>query len=153
MPSYFVNLLPEGSVLRSLARRAKVAESDLVGLLSTLGEDAVGDVTLGGGGLLGLSPIYDRLCTLVYGDQTLALSLDGQDEEITRKDLVALAMALAMALAEAFEIRREPVLRRLGAMLALARPWLERIGEVGFDASLTERLRSILVERHAALLG
>ena len=93
--------------------------------------------------LWGLSPVYDMLCTLVYGDQAPALTLNGQDEELTRADFVALA--------DTFGIRREPVLRRLDAMLAKALPWLDRLGEIGFDALLTERLDRALRERHAAL--
>lgn len=97
------------------------------------------------GDLWGLSPAYDMLCTLVYGDQCLALKLNGNDEELTRSDFVALTRT--------FGIREEPVLRRLDRVLAKARPWLDRLGEIGFDPLLTERLRAALLERHAALSG
>ncbi|RYG40417.1 type II toxin-antitoxin system HipA family toxin, partial [bacterium] len=97
------------------------------------------------GDLWGLSPIYDMLCTLVYGDGAPALTLNGQDEELTRADFVALT--------QTFGIREAPVLRRLDLMLAKARPWLDRLGEIGFDPLLTGRLRGALVERHAALAG
>ena len=95
--------------------------------------------------LWGLSPVYDMLSTLVYGDQVLALKLNGNDEELTRADFVALTRI--------FGIREEPVLRRLDLMLDKARPWLDRLGEIGFDPLLTERLRGALLERHAALVG
>ena len=94
---------------------------------------------------LGLSPVYDMLCTLVYGDQAPALTLNGQDEDLSRADFLALA--------QGFGIQEAPVLRRLDAMLLKARPWLDRLGEIGFDSLLTERLRGALVERHAALTG
>ncbi|RYG25676.1 type II toxin-antitoxin system HipA family toxin [bacterium] len=97
----------------------------------------------GKGNLMGLSPIYDMLCTLVYGDQSLALKLNGNDEELTRADFIALA--------DTFGIRREPVLRRLDLMLDKARPWLDRLDEIGFEPLLTGRLRGALLERHAAL--
>ncbi len=97
------------------------------------------------GDLWGLSPAYDMLSTLVYGDQVLALKLNGNDEELTRMDFVALTRT--------FGIREEPVLRRLDLMLAKARPWLDRLGEIGFDPLLTERLTGALLERHAALAG
>ena len=97
-------------------------------------------------GIWTLSPLYDMLSTLAHdGLQPLALMLNGKDEELTRVDFVALA--------DTFGIRREPVLRRLDAMLAKARPWLDRLGEIGFDPTLTERLRVALSERHAALAG
>jgi serine/threonine-protein kinase HipA len=99
----------------------------------------------GQAGLWGLSPIYDMLCTLVYGDQSLALKLNGNDEELTRADFIALT--------QSFGIRQEPVLRRLDVMLSKARPWLERLPEIGFEPLLTERLRRALLERHAALTG
>lgn len=95
------------------------------------------------GDLWGLSPVYDMLCTLVYGDQAPALTLNGKDEELNRADFVALT--------DAFGIRREPVLRRLDLMLAKALPWLDRLGEIGFEPVLTERLTGALWERHAAL--
>ncbi len=97
------------------------------------------------GDLWGLSPVYDMLCTLVYGDQTFALTLNDKDEELTRADFVALA--------ETFGIREAPVLRRLDEMLAKARPWLGRLAQIGFDSLLTERLERALLERHAALTG
>ena len=79
------------------------------------------------------------------GLQPLAPSLNGKDEDLTRADFVALT--------EAFGIRREPVLRRLDLMLAKARPWLDRLEEIGLDPTLAERLRRAILERHAALSG
>ncbi len=96
-------------------------------------------------GLWGLSPVYDMLSTIVYGDGVLALTLNGKDEELTRADFVALA--------DAFGVQKELVTRRLDAMLGRARPWLDRLGEIGFDPLLTERLRLALLERHKALSG
>lgn len=94
-------------------------------------------------GVWGLSPIYDMLCTLVYGDQYLALKLNGTDEELARKDFLALA--------QAFGVREQALARRLDEMLVRAQPWLGRLGEIGFDPTLTERLEGALKERHAAL--
>ena len=97
-------------------------------------------------GIWALSPVYDMLSTLAHdGLQPLALTLHGKDEDLTRADFVALT--------DAFGIRREPVLRRLDLMLLKARPWLERLGEIGLDPLLTDRLRRALLERHAALGG
>jgi serine/threonine-protein kinase HipA len=42
--NYFAELLPEGRVLSDLAARARVAESDVVGLLARYGRDVAGAV-------------------------------------------------------------------------------------------------------------
>lgn len=95
-------------------------------------------------GVWTLSPLYDMLSTLAHdGLQPLALNLNGKDDELTRGDFVALA--------DTFAVRREPVLRRLDLMLAKALPWLERLGEIGFEPTLTERLEGALRERHRSL--
>jgi len=44
--NYFAELLPEGRVLSDLASRARVAESDVVGLLARFGRDVAGAVEL-----------------------------------------------------------------------------------------------------------
>ena len=97
-------------------------------------------------GIWTLSPIYDMLSTLAHdGEQPLALTLNGRDEELTRTDFVALA--------QTFGIREAAVLRRLDLMLVKALPWLDRLGEIGFEPLVTERLGGALRERHAALSG
>lgn len=96
-------------------------------------------------GIWWLSPVYDMLCTLVYGDQHLALTLDGNDEELGRADFFRLARG--------FGVRELAVKNRLDEMLARAEPWLERLGEIGFDSLMTERLAGALKVRHASLMG
>jgi serine/threonine-protein kinase HipA len=97
-------------------------------------------------GVWALSPLYDMLSTLAHdGLQPLALKLNGKEEDLTRADFVSLA--------QTFGVREEAVLLRLDRMLAKALPWLDRLGEIGFDPLLTERFTGALLERHAALTG
>lgn len=96
-------------------------------------------------GLFTVSPIYDMLCTLAYGDQVLALKLNGKDEELSRGDLLDVCREL--------QIPESAFSARLDAMIARSRPWLERLAEIGFDPLLTERLYGGLVERAEALTG
>ena len=43
------------------------------------------------GGLWRLTPAYDLVSTLPYGDRTMALSLEGRDDNIRARDFIALA--------------------------------------------------------------
>ncbi|MGV3617778.1 MAG: type II toxin-antitoxin system HipA family toxin [Fimbriimonas sp.] len=90
-----------------------------------------------------LSPVYDMVCTLVYGDHFLALKLNGTDEELQRADFLALA--------DTFAVRRAAAEKALDRMRAQALPWLDRLAEIGFHSTLTQRLEGALRERHAAL--
>jgi serine/threonine-protein kinase HipA len=80
-------------------------------------------------GLLQLSPVYDVLCTQPYGDQALALLLEGRDNNVTRRDFIALG--------ERAGVRKAAIEARLDRLLALAKPFGARLGELGFGARLT----------------
>jgi serine/threonine-protein kinase HipA len=45
-PPFFDGLLPEGSMLESLLRRAKLDRDDFLGQLIAIGRDVVGNVTI-----------------------------------------------------------------------------------------------------------
>lgn len=96
-------------------------------------------------GSMGVSPVYDMLCTLVYGDQSLALPLHGKFGDLSRDDFLALGRE--------FDLPEKAVARRLDHIVAKATPWLDRLLEIGLDRALLERLRGALAERAGALAG
>jgi serine/threonine-protein kinase HipA len=42
-------------------------------------------------GRIGLTPAYDLICTLLYGDQRMALKMDAKDAHFNRKDFINFA--------------------------------------------------------------
>lgn len=42
-------------------------------------------------GTITLTPLYDLICTVIYGDLHMALKIDGRDANIKRKTIVAFA--------------------------------------------------------------
>lgn len=42
-------------------------------------------------GTITLTPLYDLICTAIYGDYRMALKIDGRDDNIKRKTFIAFA--------------------------------------------------------------
>jgi serine/threonine-protein kinase HipA len=90
-------------------------------------------------GALKLSPAYDLLSTRPWKDTTLAMQLEGRDDNVKRRDLLALG--------QRFGIRAAALHARLDRLLAAARPFRARLGELGYDARLTRALTAQLEKR------
>lgn len=99
-------------------------------------------VVQGPGGLR-LSPAYDLLSTLPYGDRTMALPLDGRDANVKRKQIVAFS--------ERIGVRRAATSHMLDELVERSPPWIARLGEIGFDAKRTADLRRIIETRRRDL--
>jgi len=48
-------------------------------------------------GQIGLTPAYDLICTLIYGDTKMALKLDAKDSNLKRKDLLNFGLRLGLS--------------------------------------------------------
>lgn len=101
-------------------------------------------VVAGPGGLR-LSPGYDLLSTLPYGDRRMAVPLDGRDDNLTRKTVVAFG--------ERFGVRSAASTHMLDELCDRAGAWIPRLEEIGFDRRKTADLRRTIEKRRLDLGG
>ncbi len=90
-------------------------------------------------GRVELTPAYDVLSTLPYGDTRMALKLDGKDDNLKRGAWITFG--------ERHGIRRAAVTAMLDEIAQSARPYLARLAEIGFDAKKTASLERTLSKR------
>lgn len=88
---------------------------------------------------LRLSPAYDLLSTLPYGDRRMALKVDGRDDHFSRAGLTAFAARLGL--------NAPAVDTLLDSLCDLVPPWLARLEEIGLDARKTKDLRRVAEKR------
>jgi serine/threonine-protein kinase HipA len=92
---------------------------------------------------VGLSPAYDVLSTLPYGDAKLALSMEGRDDRLRAKDFIAFGERLG--------IQPPATKRMLAKLIDCVGPWTERLSEIGLDAKKSRHLERVMRERLDAL--
>lgn len=95
-------------------------------------------------GLTQLSPAYDVLSTLPYGDDRMALQMLGKDKNLLTKDFLAFA--------KAFGIPAKPVHILLQELCDKIGPWLSRLEEAGLNRKQVVFLKKTAVERRTGLL-
>ena len=86
-----------------------------------------------------LSPVYDFLSTLPYGDSKMALQFEGRDDNLTRKDFVRFA--------NSFGVRDEVVLRILESIIKGAASILSKLDSIGFKPKEIAYLRKMIEKR------
>lgn len=86
-----------------------------------------------------LSPAYDLLTTLPYGDHRMALKFEGRDDNFRRAHFIAFG--------ERYGVNAKAVSVMLDKLCTRAEPWLERLEEIGFDARRTDFLRRTMHKR------
>lgn len=99
-------------------------------------------VTQGNAGLA-MSPGYDLLTTLPYGDRRMALEFEGRDDHFKRHDFVAFGERHGVAAAWTE--------KRLSQLTAKLAPWLAKLGDIGLEASRTADLERVMTKRLADL--
>ncbi len=90
-----------------------------------------------------LTPAYDLISTLVYGDENMALKIDGKDKKLNRKIFVSFA--------EAFDIPSLAIESKIDALLRnvsknkdiLKKIGLEERKEIYLFKNINERLKSL----------
>lgn len=92
-----------------------------------------------------LTPAYDLLTTLPYGDRSLALSMEGRDDYVKRQHFVAFGARVGL--------RKEAVEGMLDGLIKRLNPWLERLEVIGLAEKQTAHLRRLMRERIAELAG
>lgn len=91
------------------------------------------------GGRVELTPAYDVLSTLPYGDRTMAIKLDGKDDNLRR--------AMFVAFAERFGVRPRATEAILDEVCDRAPEWIANLGEIGLDSRRTADLRRVMTKR------
>ncbi|MEZ4440052.1 MAG: HipA domain-containing protein [Polyangiaceae bacterium] len=94
-------------------------------------------------GRVELTPAYDLLSTLPYGDTSMALAMEGRDAKLRRHHFLAFGAR--------HRLRERAVRSMLDELCDEAPAWLDRLPAIGLEPRLTERLRAAIVERREAL--
>ena len=84
-------------------------------------------------GRVELSPAYDLLSTLPYGDQRMALKLDGRDDRLKRTHFVTFGSRLG--------VRAKAVEAMLDRLCERAAGWTEEVETIGFSQRRSDQLR------------
>ena len=96
-------------------------------------------------GIWELTPAHDLLCTQPYASWSdpMALDLYGRAAELGRRWWLDAAAR--------FGLPERAVIRSLDRIVAAAEPWIDRVGEIGFDDPTTQRLADLLRTRRGEL--
>ena len=89
------------------------------------------------------TPAYDLLSSLPYGDRKMALSLEGRDDNVKRKHLVAFG--------ERFGVRPRATDGILDELCDESARWLPRIGAIGLASRKTADLAKVMTKRREDL--
>jgi serine/threonine-protein kinase HipA len=91
-----------------------------------------------------LTPAYDLISTLPYPmDQNMALKLDGRDDNFRASNFAAFG--------ERFGVRKQATRSMIDLLCTRAESWIGRVGEIGFEQALTERMQREIADRIAKL--
>lgn len=85
------------------------------------------------------TPAYDLLSSLPYGDRKMALTIEGRDDNIKRKHLIAFG--------ERFGIRPRATEGMLDELCDESARWRPRLGEIGLDPKKTADLARVIAKR------
>ena len=94
-------------------------------------------------GMIEVTPAYDVLSTLPYGDDSMAMKLDGRDKNLKRRNYVEFALRHGAG--------EKAVHRALDRLCDASPPWIERLEEIGFDARTAAHLRRVILRRREDL--
>jgi serine/threonine-protein kinase HipA len=95
------------------------------------------------GATVALSPAYDVLSTLPYGDEHLALAFEGRDKKLKAQHFVAFGARVG--------VRAAAMTSLLRGIVSAVRPALGRLSEIGLDAKATRHLERTIAARLEAL--
>lgn len=93
-----------------------------------------------------VTPVYDVPTSYVYGDHTLALTLNGKRrEDVGREDFIALG--------ERVGVRAPAVERALDELRERTALWMDELGSLPFDEGVQRKLRRAIEHRRERLGG
>ncbi len=86
-----------------------------------------------------LTPAYDLICTLPYGDRKMALAFEGRDDNIKRSDFISFGKRLGL--------REAAIDRMLGRMIKIVSEHISRLGNLGYRESKTKDMARVIAKR------
>ncbi|MCB0311098.1 MAG: HipA domain-containing protein, partial [Bdellovibrionales bacterium] len=86
-----------------------------------------------------LSPAYDLVSTLPYGNNQMALEFEGRRDNLKLRDFISFGAA--------FGVRDKAVRAIIEDLRSAARPFVDRLSEIGLDSKQTAHLRREMLER------
>jgi serine/threonine-protein kinase HipA len=86
-----------------------------------------------------LTPVYDVLSTLPYGDRNMAISLEGRDDNLRSRHFVDLAGRVGL--------NERTVRKSLDDVLSACSAAIDRLGEIGLDTRKTDDLATTMAKR------
>ncbi|MCK4819057.1 HipA domain-containing protein, partial [bacterium] len=92
-----------------------------------------------------LTPAYDLLSTLPYGDNRMALKFEGRDDNLKKSDFVTFG--------KRHGVNEGVVASMLNELCEKSFEWSKRVGEIGFSAKKTKHLTSVMLKRCSDILG
>lgn len=94
-------------------------------------------------GRIELTPSYDVLSSLPYGDRSMALSFDGRDDNLKRAGFIAFG--------ERHGVRRAATEAILDELCDVAPEWIGRLEEIGLEPRKTSDLARVIKKRRGDL--
>lgn len=94
-------------------------------------------------GRVELTPAYDLLSTLPYGDRKMALKLEGRDDNLKGAHYIGFGRRYGVKEAACRGI--------LDELVEASEPWIGRVGEIGFPERRTAQLRAWMSKRREDL--
>ncbi len=95
------------------------------------------------GGRVELTPAYDLLTTLPYGDRSMALAFDGRNDNLKRTTFLAFG--------ERHGVRRRATETMLDELCEVASAWVGELAEIGLEQKKTADLARVMTKRCADL--
>ena len=96
-----------------------------------------------GGEPVSLTPAYDLLSTLPYGDDRMALKLDGRDDNLKRRTFLEFGLR--------YGVRERACCAILDEIVEASSVWIDRIEEIGLPTKKAEHLRTVMRKRRQDL--
>jgi len=90
-----------------------------------------------------LTPAYDLVCTLPYGDRRMALKFEGKDDNLKAENFVAFGTR--------FGVNEVATRALLSELCGKANEWVGRLGEIGLTEKKTRDVEAVMKKRRADL--
>ena len=86
-----------------------------------------------------LTPAYDLLSSLPYGDNLMALKFEGRDDNLKKSDFVSFG--------KRYGVNERIVESMLNELCEKSFKWSQKIGEIGLSDKKTDYLTSVMLKR------
>ncbi len=92
-----------------------------------------------GTGAVRLTPAYDLVATLPYGDRSMALNFEGRNDNLKARDFLNFG--------KRYGVREQAMARILSELVSKSAEWVTRFGEIGLPEKQTADLKRVVAKR------